>query len=79
MTEPIVTATDVIAAELMTGFPQGERAQTITANILRALASAGFEVLAPQDIDWGQCPDNAGDGHHVSTNMCVFCLQYDPE
>ena len=35
--------------------------------------------MAPQDLAWGSCPDNAGQMHGVALNMCVFCLQYDPE
>ncbi len=89
---PVQTARDIIAAEAMTGFPNGERAQTIAKNVLAALEKAGYVVMAPQDIEWGECPertvewdDNGGHEvsppgpHSVSLNMCAFCLQYDPD
>jgi hypothetical protein len=47
--------------------------------ILDALAAAGVEVLAPQDLAWGTCRENGGGEHEVSLTMCVYCLEYDPE
>jgi len=45
MTTP--SALDIIANEAMTGFPQGERAQTIARNVLAALEAAGFTIEPP--------------------------------
>lgn len=39
------SALDIIANEAMTGFPQGQRAQTIARNVLAALEAAGYVVL----------------------------------
>ena len=65
---------DVIEAQLrpIVGAP------ALTDNIIRALTAAGFEVMAPQDLSWGTCPET-GEPHYVSLSLCSGCLQYDPD
>jgi hypothetical protein len=46
---------------------------------LAALAANGFVVLAPQDLEWGECPGTPGEPHRVSTSLCSGCLEYDPD
>jgi hypothetical protein len=50
--------------------------------ILKALEESGVVVMNPQDVEWGTCPDNFdedGGPHHVSLDLCAFCLEYSPD
>lgn len=75
-----IFAVDIIAANLDTGEPQGDYARTIARQVMAALEAAGVVVINPQDMAWGKCPgNNEGGPHEVSTSLCVYCLEYDPE
>lgn len=47
---------------------------------------AECQVLNHQDMAWGECRGHMADGlpgklgpHEISTSLCVYCLEYDPE
>ena len=75
-----VDVRDVIVQSLMGSahLSQVDREAAADA-ILKDLTRAGVEVMAPQDLAWGSCPDNAGQMHGVALSMCVSASQYDPE
>jgi len=79
----MTAATDVIADVIER---RGDKTPENQAKlILTALETLGFVVMAPQDIEWGVCPGSIGGppdeggAHRVALNMCVYCLQFDPE
>jgi hypothetical protein len=75
------TASDVIA-QALTPTPLDEPVafqRQLAERVLRALTAAGFEVMAPQDIEWGTCPQSDTGQHRVALNLCTWCLEYDPE
>ena len=47
--------------------------------VIAALNTAGFTVLGPQDLTWGECPGTPGEPHQVSLSLCSGCLEYDPD
>lgn len=81
------TAEAVIAKTITANLPTdiGENLSTFIAErVMAALGYAGFVVMAPQDIEWGECPENTFAGepkgpHRVALNLCAGCLEYDPE
>ena len=82
-----MTAADIIAQALtpVPGIEPVAHQVGQAAAVVAALTSAGFVILAPQDIEWGECPGHVTDAeglehgpHHVSLSLCTYCLEYDP-
>jgi hypothetical protein len=68
-----------VVAEALTAFVDAALLEQVAKHVLSELGKAGVVVMAPQDIEWGHCPDNGSEPHRVSLDMCVFCLQYNPD
>jgi hypothetical protein len=47
--------------------------------VMNILAQKGVVVINPQDVSWGSCKGHDGQPHEISTSLCVWCLEYDPE
>jgi len=61
------------------GIPAGPYQVGLAKAALAALTAAGFAVMAPQDLEWGECPGSESGHHYVSLSLCSGCLEYDPD